>query len=482
MNIINWGKELLEEKKIFLYILFPLLLLYNFNEYVNTGICIYVIVLSVLLNVENLFYLFISLFFFDDILIYEPLGGSITRIVMFFAIIKLTYYLIKHINQLKIKKSDICIIVFFVVSNFIGYIVSGFNLEGITILLNVVCFIFFSIYFRTGYNENDLFEKILKLILISVLMACFYGLLHLNFMKELTSEMTILRFNGTYEPNFMCFYINLAFISFLSLKSKFNNKLYDLIGILLITFAGLTISITGILILSIILITYIFWNKKSIKKTSLYLGKLIVIALLIFSFVQITPKLLNNLKIVKEDKIAQNEEAPKIENNQELIPQNDQEESNTSINENEEDSITVEDSGVKGRFTELISFIKRGDLDKLTSGRLPLAKEFISKSFNRPIMQVFFGNGPTTKELFTNFFFKKNYSHNSYLDLLYNFGLIGVVVIITYISIKSNQFLTNYNVLKEYNKWLKLIKIVILIYGLSLSLYTKRMVLLFFIF
>ena len=99
-------------------------------------------------------------------------------------------------------------------------------------------------------------------------------------------------------------------------------------------------------------------------------------------------------------------------------------------------------------------------------------------------MQVFFGNGPTTKELFTNFFFKKNYSHNSYLDLLYNFGLIGVVVIITYISIniKSNQFLTNYNVLKEYNKWLKLIKIVILIYGLSLSLYTKRMVLLFFIF
>ena len=105
------------------------------------------------------------------------------------------------------------------------------------------------------------------------------------------------------------------------------------------------------------------------------------------------------------------------------------------------------------------------------------------EAFDRPMLNILFGNGLTDKKVFCPFFNKDCYSHNSYLDFLYNFGIIGFVLTCGYLfyKTKNNYFLSKNIIDSKYFTNIKIIRIMLLMYALSLTLYTKRMFLIFFL-
>ena len=128
------------------------------------------------------------------------------------------------------------------------------------------------------------------------------------------------------------------------------------------------------------------------------------------------------------------------------------------------------------RLKRIKELIYNGELDKITSGRLPLLKSFVKESFNRPVFSILFGNGLTIKKVFCNFFNKLCFSHNSFADFIYNFGIVGFFLILFYFfyKIKKNHFLGMDITETKYSSNIKIIRIMLLIYALSLSLYTKQ--------
>lgn len=458
---------------------------FGLNNYLDVIFVAFWSFLALKLNVKKMLYLFIFLSFFDDVFIVDILKGSANRVILLIILIKLLFLIIKKIKEIKILRKDVLIILFFLISVLVGFFYSGFNFESITIFLNITVFVMFSIMLRDE-NKKDIFFNLMKVILCAVIFSCLFGLLRWNFMNEITGEVSIIRFKGTYEPNFMCFYIDLAFLSALMLKEKLGKFVNYTIAVFLVACAGLTVSVTGILTLAMIFIIYLWINKTHFKSTFTYLFFIGFGAIIVFGGIQLGSRAVNNFTnmnnssnnvIYEENGSEKNDK--KEENN--VIEDSSSDEQINENNPNNESE--TENNGIGERASELLSFIENKDLDKLTSGRLPLAREFISKSFDRPLIEVLIGNGPTTKMLFTNFFYKENYSHNSYLDLLYNFGIIGFLFSIFFIYkiTSKNYFLGEINCLGEYNKALKFFRLVILIYAFALSLYTKRMVLLFFL-
>ena len=119
----------------------------------------------------------------------------------------------------------------------------------------------------------------------------------------------------------------------------------------------------------------------------------------------------------------------------------------------------------------------------MTSGRTALIRTFIKASFKRPLINILFGNGITDKKIYTKFFGRKCLAHNSYADFLYNFGIVGFLLVIKYIFSKTikNTFLSTNIINTMYCKNIKVIRILLLIYAFTLSFYTKRMFLIFFL-
>ena len=479
-----------------LFYILILLLFFLYNDYVDLFIGIVIICCSIFIKLNNLMYLYLLLSFFDDVLILKYLGGSISRIILIVIILRSLYYIIKEKYEIDKKYISICL--FFLISVIVSCISKTFTLECITIFINVFALVCLLIIMKNEKIETQqILTNIFQTILLSVCFACIYGIIHFNFLNEELSTLNILRFSGTYEPNFMCFYIDMAIISLLALSEQMNKYLYYILFSFLILFAGLTLSVTGIICLAIILLYYIV-HKKFNKKEFIKVFIPSLIALLLFTPMNyLVSNMFNLSKITNEITIIENSiENPEAnqENNTEnngntLSSDNNTDnsipEENASSNISEEnassenESTTEEKNSFEIRGEELKNDFFNGNWDKLTSGRLPLAKRFLEASFDRNIFQVLLGNGPTTKMLFTNFFYDYNYSHNSYMDLLYNFGIIGFILAIWFIinTIKNNYVFGN-QVCNEYSWFIRALRILIILFGFGLSMYTKKMCLL----
>lgn len=480
MKIINMFKEM---KLLNLLIITScMLLLFSYNLYVNVIITILLFLLAIIIKTENLLYLFLLLSFFDDVLVLDWLGGSVSRIIIIIVLIRASLYIFRE--KCFINYKYILILLFFAMSVIVSFFTNYFSFECITIFLNVLALLLLLIVEENKNEKSEtILRKIFSTILVSSVFACFFGLIHLNFLEESLSNFSVYRFNGTYEPNFMCFYIDIAIICLLGLQKYLNRLFFSIILGILVLFAGLTLSVTGILCLSIIFIVYfvhVRFNIEKVKKI-VFPAFISVLAFFIINFV--TPKInyfissywcadsaitenIGNVT-VDEDTLNDSNENVAIEDNNANI------DSEPNVEENK--------SGFEVRSEELADSFMEGDLDRLTSGRLPLAKAFLESSLRRNAFEFLFGNGPTTKMLFTNFFYKENYSHNSYMDILYNFGIVGFVIFVLFAlkTLKGDK-LFNKTISSEMSWYLKLLRVIVLIFGLSLSMYTKKMVLLLF--
>lgn len=469
-------------------------LLFNVNS--MAGILLIMIFLAeiVVAKPDNMLFIYLFLSFFDEVLQLDCLGGSISRIIMVAIGIRLSINVLK--NKLKPDRNEIGIGLFFLVSFIVGIITyRNINTEVLIILFNIFIFILFSmnIKLKTKEEVEKFIEKLLFTIVIAVLNSVIYGLISNSFMQELDGENIIYRFKGTYEPNFMSMFINLGIISTLALKNKKSDKKIPyLLSSILIIANILTVSMTGLLAMCVVLFSHIVINRKNFKEELKDIAIIAVITISLFSIIQVSQNLIKNYYqsltdpneesvIIKENAEPEPSEIQKQEikiENETLIVQ-EQEVIKDFSNENK----NSESSNLIKRLDFLKEILIKGDLGRFTSGRIPLMVTFMNASFNRPIGNILFGNDAATKKVFSDYFYTDKYSHNSYMDVLYNFGIIGFVIVIIYIfkKVHNNIYLKNSLVDNKYRGTIKLIRIMLLIYAFALSLYTKRMFLIFFL-
>lgn len=448
--------------KVLLPILSLIVLLFNINIWVGIFLTVFLSIAILFLDVRNMLCVYIFLSFFDEILICDKISGSISRIILVLILIKLVYKIIKE--NIKPNWKDVFSTLFVLLSLLVGWLTLKVDIESITTMGTILSFIIFSIVLEKEENTDKTFGVLLTTIVVAVTISILYGLIFNNFMICISNHEVVLRFKGTYEPNFMALFINLGIISLFGIKKDINKYLY--IALLSIFFMSifLTISITGLIVCGIILLLYVAFNRKEYKEILIILITSGIIGILISLGTTYIFKNINHKTEVSKETIEKQDGKP---NNVEFEPQN--------VINNENDWLK--------RFDKMNEILANGDLDTLTSGRLPLIREFIMASFNRDIVNILLGNGPATKKIFSRYFNSYKYSHNTYIDLFYNFGIIGSIIILIYIGnifIKNNYFgikLINSN----YSKSLKLLRICILIFAMALSLYTKRMILVFFL-
>lgn len=457
-------------------------MLFNTNQIVGV---IFIVVLAIEIiktKTENSLFIYLYLSFFDEVLQNQYLGGSVSRIIMIIISIKLIINIIK--NKVKPNKKEMGIAVFFVFSFIVGIITyKTLKLEVLIILFNIFIFILFSMCIRIKQKEetDNFIEKILFTIVIAVLNSSIYGLITGAFLQEIDGESLVYRFKGTYEPNFMSMFINLGIISVLALKKKnVNKKILDLICSFFIVVNILTVSMTGLAILIGLICLYIIMNRKNFKEEIKNISIILIIAIMMFTATQIINK---TIKLEKNVNIEVKEENTTELNYDNVLSDNINEEYQNAKVEITEEKEGEQKTNLKKRLEFVISNINEADFARVTSGRLPLMLTFINASFDRPLFNILFGNDAETKTLFSRYFYHEKYSHNSYADLLYNFGIIGFAIIIMYIiritikDIYLNETIKD----NKYKSDIKLVRIVLMIYALSLSLYTKRMFLIFFL-
>lgn len=478
-----------------------LTLVFNISKVIGV-IFTLVILLEIILSKkdENLLFIFLFLSFFDEVLVIDIIKGSISRIIMVVIFIKLLIHTIK--NRIKPNKCQLSIIGFFLFSIIIGLVTVGFKLESFITLFNILIFVYFSMVLKFNNIDdiNKFIEKLCLIIVIAVLNSILYGVINNNYLKELLENSVIYRFKGTYEPNFMCMYINLGILSLLTIKNKFfSKKLYYVFLAIMINAVIATVSMTGIITLTLSILLYLFFNRKNLKKEIIDLIIVVIFTVTIF----MGNKLLNISKEQKDEQTVKNYEIiqevnPKYTNNHNEIKIESKENNVTvSIAENKEKT-EIEDkeknetkkeapnqneSELSKRLEEMKSALINGELGKFTSGRIPIGITFIEESFKRPILNILFGNDMTVKKLYCNFFMREVYSHNSYIDCLYNFGVIGFLIIISFIWYRTIKNIYMGISIKgsKYSNNIKIIRIMLLTYALALSLYTKRMFLIFFL-
>lgn len=485
-------------------------LLFNVNSVIGIIFVALMVIEIIFSNTENSLYIYIFLSFFDEVLQNKYLGGSISRIFMVVIAIKLLFNIIK--NKIRPNKTEIGILCFFIFSFIIGLITyKTISTEVIIILFNIFVLVLFSMNIKlNGKEEVDKFiENLFFTIVVAVLNSIIYGLLNNLFLKEIDGTNIVYRFKGTYEPNFMSLFINLGIIALLAIKGKkIPKKVSYILCAIMINANIITVSMTGLVTLAFTMILYFIFNRKNFKEEIKDIGIIALLTVLIFAGVQFYKKVLNDINNTKVEESHTSSATNEI--NQEDTSNNVKEEDNISLptenrnqatsesqsgkeenkkeenkkEENEKEEKSEESKSDLGKRIEFLQeILNEKDLDRFTSGRLPLAKTFFEASFNRPIINILFGNDATTKKLFSNYFYREKYSHNSYMDILYNFGIIGFIISISYVlyvTIK-NKYLKNSLEDSYYKNAIKLTRIMLLIFAFALSLYTKRMLLVFFL-
>ena len=492
-NILNNIKKHNYERIIIELILFTML--FNTNNIIGVTFLL-IIIFEILLSkdVKNILFIFIFLSFFDEKIKIEQLEGSISRIIILFILLKLSIQIIK--NRIKPNKFQIGVIVFFTISCIVGIIEKNINMEVFITIFNIFLFICFSMTLNLKNNEEieKFIEKLCYTILIAVFCASIYGLVTANFLKDVRGDSVAYRFNGTYEPNFMCMYLNLAILALFTIKNKVNKILYYILSAILINFEILTVSIAGIGALVISIIVYFILYKKEWKELLKNLLIIFLISIIIFLGIKIITieRIIEYINFKNKNNLETTYEITNgdlnIENNVSNIENNVSNIENLYGNINNESQVNNQiiyndETGIHARIRRIINQLENGKIDDLTSGRTALVRTFFKASFNRPILEVLFGNNPINKKVYCDFFDRECFSHNSYMDCLYNFGIVGFGIIIGFLLYRTTKNVyVNTNITNcKYSKNIKVIRIMLLMCAVALTLYTKRMFLVLFL-
>lgn len=445
----NLKKTLKSNEDILLYIvLFILVLAIKLDLwFIDVLISGIFLVLCIYLNSEKLLQVYIYMYFFENVSNISFVNGTLMRILLAVAMFKLILEILK--KKPKINKTNIVIflfMIFFYVTSIVRY---NSILDTTAVFFKIMLILLFKIVLGEYSEErkDEFVRKILDTIIMGVLMSVVYGFITNNYYNEERNEFITRRFNGTKDPNFLAFYINLAMaVLLVKPKEELISKKNIIIMSVLIIALALTKSVTGIIIniISIIFIILIKNKEKIrcyIKKNKLKTIFSITILICIIG-------------VILYGIIAKNS-------------------SKTHINEN---GTEIGDN----RVAEIIIALKNKDIDRATSRKTLMWKIYVTDFIeNTNIYEKLFGRGINIVTLYNDYFSQETSAHCTYIDIINSYGIVGGMIIYAYIFIKTknNIILERKSKVKE----IKMLRILMLIYAVELSIYTHKLFLIVFL-
>lgn len=331
-------------------------------------------------------------------------------------------FLIKVIVDIKNNKAKLSMNRFNIFSS-LFIIITGFIYKGINAEISLIINTFIIIYILCKkYKNENFYEELLYTMGTMIAFSSIYGF----FRGSIASYGTFNRLSTTIsDPNYSALFLNIGFFSLLGNKmcGIIEKKiLLTIIGISLL----LTVSLTGICGWLIFIIIYCFLNNfiKGVKYA-------FFILVLFIAFICVP---------IKQGDVLYGL-------HQRLI-------------------------NVEGSSTEDIS-----------SGRTTLLKDYI-KNFNQlPIKQFLIGGNNTVSGDYRKFVIKEfsNVSHNSYIDILYMTGIIGLILFLIIFFYGIIDIFKQYKDMKENTINILVLKFILLLFAFTISIFPFRYFIMIFL-
>ena len=419
----------------FLFMLFIPVLLMRFNTGLDILCALFIIFILFQLDLKQLFQAFIFLHLFEES-IYIGSTSSVS-ILVFCPLIAVRLLALFLQKKMYLRKKHLLILGFYLISLLMALLSGTLGRASLVIFMNVLIILMFSITLKQEYSAQEIFETMVKTLLISTTLIIVYGFARFRFYNEARDGIRIPRFMGTYEPNYTAVYMNMGILSALHLKKELGKPLAN--ALLLIHFAALVLtqSTTGIVTLFVVLffeiLRYFIRLFRTFHASLMNKGE---------QERRITTALYGSLFLILIVSAFGGLYA----------------------------------AGLMNKIIGVVGKIFSGNFDSATSGRIPIMRSFLRNFFYKGNINVFFGNGPQAFKIYTGYFKKFMYSHNTYVDLLYSFGLIGgaAAVLSALVILFRGRFLDE-NLSGQQKKTLFLMRLMPLIFAAGLAIHAENL-------
>ncbi|WP_431029552.1 O-antigen ligase family protein [Lysinibacillus sp. LZ02] len=423
-NIVSYSKRGLKPVNVLLTIIYLVPLLTVINENLTSLSSIIIIGISILLWRTSKFYCILPIFIFFNGVLVLPGGISTYRIFSLLLLLKLLFSKKLTIDRLSLVPFFIFILYCIVIISYYDYISSA---------IVAFDFLLIIIYISTFIRKN--ISNFFFYYVFGAAISCLYGWfqqgLNINTFININNEwIKVSRFVGSFpDPNYFGFFINIAIFSVIILNIISNRSLKVMLLIFLYASLIATLSVTGYICnISMLLLYFILNNKQKIKYS--------------FSFLIVGFFIFLNLDFLE------NKNYPVI-------------------------------SDMAKRINSQLSLSQNNDFASFTTGRSSIWENHFEYFLEQPIIRILFGgNYVTDMGLDPKF---NNVSHQAYIDMLLNFGLIGTLVFILFLITTTLYYLKSYYE-KQNNEYLLLVMIkgVWIFYAFGLSMFPSWTFNLFF--
>lgn len=447
MNFIN---SIVSDRQVknakewkWLIILSALSLLFGFHEILNAAVIALMIVCLMMMNIEELFFSFIFLYFFEEVYCFENIYGISIIVMTPLIALRLLWHMYR--NKIMPKKKEFIIFGFTCFSGIMSLLSHNFGKATLVVIMTITVALLFKIILQKQSNPAKILDGLAMSIAIASTGTVLYGFLHNNYLNENRGDRFILRFNGAYEPNYTALFCNLGILSSFYYRKKIGYFwsgymiLINLIGLLL------TRSTTGLGVFAIILLIVTIRNINYIKRTLKRFLKgqdrfntFINLFIFILIFIELAA-----IVFIFEYKT----------------------------------------NFISGKLIMIIERVRSGNISSASSGRLPIIRAFLKSLNEENILIKLFGNAPQSLKVYSKYFDAYKYAHNTYIDLIYSFGYIGgtVILLLSLFKTVKRYFLGKQIKRKERIEFLLFSRLILLISGIMLSLHCEVITIILFL-
>lgn len=365
-------------------------LLLGLSESINIIITILIIAMFLILDVKTCLIMNIYLLVWEKVF----LTNGILQYSQYIAVILLIRVIIFSSRNIKISHLDIIFLLFLSIYSAISYLEYK-DSTGLWFLVDIMVIVM--VYIPEIKKDPTIIRIILLILATSVFFGMLWGVFHPSKIHEYIGMLgNVKRFSGVYEPNFMAMYINMALIIIYFLVKNLIVKLLA-ISVLYIALIA-TFSMAGFLC------NIVFWLMISSISIARYLKTLkkgryhkllekritirqILVGLIIIVMLFILPN------VVKIPAVSQ------------------------SLNDI---NVTVK---------VLLNMNGNASID-VTNGRNVITAAYLQLFEKSSIFEQIFGFGIFNVRGYANKFIMIQYTHNSYIDMLYIFGILGIIFLV----------------------------------------------------
>lgn len=406
------------EKKInliYYFVLAILLMLYGHNDNLNLFVLTTVTFLFLIyIKKDEFLYSYFPIIFFEQLLVLPFVEGSYFRVYQALFIIRILFDLINNKRLYPFSsRLNISAGVIFI---FLSFLYLN-NLEAVaSMAINVLIVLY--ILLQTGRaQKHKFYNDVFAVIGIFTAFSGVYGL----FFGSATDYGFTSRVSGIIgDPNYSALFYTLGIFSILGTDS-INRNIKKVIVIILLLLLLLTLSISGIVGATSLFILYKWFQS---KRKGLLVTSFVI---LIFS----------------------------------IFLSTDYERGSTLY-------------GLKHRITFIL---ETTDLNVITSSRSSLASNYLKDFKELPLNNVLFGGKNVVSGEYRDVMVGKygQVSHNSYIDMLFMVGILGSIIILFFFIYMIHINLIRYRrTSKEVYLSLSMLKITILYFSISLSIFPFR--------